>query len=94
MWEKPRIDGKKKLKSNAIPTIFEKNKEKDMKTALLSIHNNGMDSDFCNVSSITIFNYYLIVLIILFVLFVCYVVQCRIKYILHQLKNHHQAKLH
>ncbi|KYN13318.1 hypothetical protein ALC57_14499 [Trachymyrmex cornetzi] len=27
MWEKPRIDGKKKLKYNAIPTIFpQKNK--------------------------------------------------------------------
>jgi len=22
MWEKPRIDGKKKLKSTAVPTIF------------------------------------------------------------------------
>ena len=52
MWERPRVDGKKKLKNNAIPTIFgHEIKERNM-TALPPIHDNETDSNFCNVSFI------------------------------------------
>lgn len=51
MWEKLRVDGKKKLKHNAIPTIFEnKIKNKNITNAL---HDNEMDFDLSDVSSIS-----------------------------------------
>ncbi|XP_018311837.1 THAP domain-containing protein 2 isoform X2 [Mycetomoellerius zeteki] len=40
IWEKPRIDGKKKLKYNAIPTIFPQKNKNQIVTALSRVHDN------------------------------------------------------
>ncbi|XP_011883728.1 PREDICTED: uncharacterized protein LOC105570886 [Vollenhovia emeryi] len=48
MWEKPRIDGKKKVESNAIPTIFGHKVKKNNMTALPVIHDNGIGTDSSN----------------------------------------------
>lgn len=47
MWEKPRIDGKKKLKNTAVPTIFQ---HKGNKNITASIDVNSRDLIFSNVS--------------------------------------------
>lgn len=47
MWEKPRIDGKKKLKNTAVPTIFQ---HKGNENIIASIDVNSRDLIFSNVS--------------------------------------------
>ena len=50
MWEKPRVDGKKKLKWNAVPTIFGESvyqcchSKKSLVT--LNFSNNIVNNDF------------------------------------------------
>ncbi|XP_018377418.1 PREDICTED: uncharacterized protein LOC108770353 [Trachymyrmex cornetzi] len=48
MWEKPRIDGKKKLKYNAIPTIFPQKNKNQIVTALSRVDDNEMISNSSN----------------------------------------------
>lgn len=47
MWEKPRIDGKKKLKSTAVPTIFA---NKVNQNITIPINAKDIDVTFLNVS--------------------------------------------
>lgn len=51
MWEKPRVDGRKKLKCNAMHTIFTY-KDNTIITASPSVSDNEMVSNFSNVSVI------------------------------------------
>ncbi|KYQ49545.1 THAP domain-containing protein 4 [Trachymyrmex zeteki] len=60
IWEKPRIDGKKKLKYNAIPTIFPQKNKNQIVTALSRVHDNEIIFNSSNdeghtASSVTIF---------------------------------------
>ncbi|XP_018406580.1 PREDICTED: uncharacterized protein LOC108782723 isoform X2 [Cyphomyrmex costatus] len=56
MWEKVRVDGKKKLKANAIPTIFYPLQNKDIPTVEGNVHiicdkNTIQSNDILEVSS-------------------------------------------